>query len=53
MTQNQETMSREDFESLQAFAEAYGLMSVPLDKVIQNGKNGKSKNTPLRKHIRR
>ena len=34
MTQNQETMSREDFESLQAFAEAYGLMSVPLDKVI-------------------
>lgn len=34
MTQNQETMSREDFESLKAFAEAYGLMSVPLDKVI-------------------
>lgn len=34
MTKNQETMSREDFESLQAFAEAYGLMSVPLDKVI-------------------
>ena len=34
MTQNQETMSIEDVESLQAFAEAYGLMSVPLDKVI-------------------
>ena len=34
MTKNQETMSREDFESLQAFAEAYGLISVPLDKVI-------------------
>ena len=34
MTQNQKTMSTEDFESLQAFAEAYGLMSVPLDKVI-------------------
>ena len=34
MTKNQETMSREDFESLQTFAEAYGLMSVPLDKVI-------------------
>ena len=34
MTKNQETMSREDFESLWAFAEAYGLMSVPLDKVI-------------------
>lgn len=27
-------MSREDFESLQALAEAYGLISVPLDKVI-------------------
>ena len=34
MTKNQETMSIEDFESLQAFAEAYGLTSVPLDKVI-------------------
>lgn len=34
MTKNQETRSREDFESLQAFAEAYGLISVPLDKVI-------------------
>lgn len=34
MTQNQETMSIEYFESLQAFAEAYRQMSVPLDKVI-------------------
>ena len=41
MTKNQETMSREDFESLQAFAEAYGLMSVPLDKVIPKWKEWK------------
>ena len=34
MTKNQETMSREDFESLWAFAESYRLMSVPLDKAI-------------------
>ena len=34
MTKNQETMSIEDLESLWAFAEASGLMSVPLDKVI-------------------
>ena len=46
MTQNQETMSREDFESLQAFAEAYGLMSVPLDKVIPKWQEWKKQKHP-------
>lgn len=42
----QETMSKEDFQSLQAFAKAYGLMSVPLDKVIPRWQEWKKQKHP-------
>lgn len=46
MTQQQGAMSREDFESLQAFAKAYGLMSTPLDKVIPKWQEWKKQRHP-------
>lgn len=42
----QEAMSKEDFKSLQAFAKACGLMSVPLDKVIPRWQEWKKQKHP-------